>query len=109
MTIKIADRMLVQQLEQLAAAEHRSPEQIVADALRLYTSQPRKISGAEFLQSIAGQGRSGEADIPTGDEEVLTRLLASAPMLRDLTHILPGHASQAEYQRYLEQKYDLRD
>jgi predicted transcriptional regulator len=109
MTIKIADQELVQQLEQLAAAEHRSPEQIVADALRLYTSQARKISGIEFLQSIAGQGRSGEADIPARDEAVLTKLLASAPVLRDLTRILPGDASQAEYQRYLEQKYDLRD
>ena len=69
MTIQIVDQDLVRQIEQIAATEQRTPEQIVADALRLYTTQT----------------------------------------LRDLTNILPGHASKAEYQRYLEQKYDLHD
>ena len=109
MNIQIVDQALVEQIEQIALTEHRSPEQIVADALRLYTSQKQKVSGVEFLLSIAGQGHAGETDILEPDEEIMARLFASAPVLRDLTHILPTHTSKAEYQRYLEQKYDLRD
>lgn len=71
MNIQIVDQDLVQQIEQLSAAEHRSPEQIVADALRLYTSQKQKVAGVEFLLSIAGQGHSGESDVSERDEEIL--------------------------------------
>jgi predicted transcriptional regulator len=71
MHIQLVDEELVQQIEQLAAAEQRPPEQIVADALRLYTAQAPKISGVSFLLSIAGQGHSGETDISERDEEIL--------------------------------------
>jgi predicted transcriptional regulator len=72
MDIQIADQELVQQIERLADAEQRSPEQIVADALRLYTVQTQKMSGVQFLLSIAGQGHSGETDISERDEAILT-------------------------------------
>ncbi len=48
MVIEIIDQRLIQQIDQIAAAERRAPEQIVADALRLYTDQPRKKSGVSF-------------------------------------------------------------
>lgn len=109
MNIQIQDQELVQQIEQLAAAEHRSPEQIVADALRLYTRQTQQISNAASLLSIAGQENAGEFDTPERDKEILTKLLASAPILRDLTNILPHHASPIDYYHYLEQKYGLHE
>ena len=109
MNIQIEDQELVQQVEQLAAAEHRSPEQIVAAALRLYTHQTQQISDAASLLSIAGQELSGESATSERGKEILTELLASAPILRDLTNILPSHTSQTEYHRYLEQKYDLHE
>lgn len=71
MNIQIVDQELVRQIEQLAVAEHRSPEQIVADALRLYAGQTQKMPGVEFLLSIAGQGHSGETDISERDEAIL--------------------------------------
>jgi predicted transcriptional regulator len=71
MNIQIVDQDLVQQIEQIAATEQRSPEQIVAEALRLYATQKQKVSGVSFLLSIAGQGRSGERDVSERDEEIL--------------------------------------
>ncbi len=71
MNIQIVDQDLVEQIEQIAAIEQRTPEQIVADALRLYTFQAPKVPGVEFLLSIAGQGHSGETDISERDEEIL--------------------------------------
>lgn len=72
MNIKLEDQQLVRQLEQLAFSEKRPPEQIVADALKIYAAQMEKTSGIAFLRSIAGQGRSGHSDISTRDEEILT-------------------------------------
>jgi hypothetical protein len=36
-----------------------------------FKDQQKKISGVEFLLSIAGQGESGESDISERDEEIL--------------------------------------
>ena len=63
-------------IEELAKNEKRSPSAIVADALELYKSQntpqePTRMSGVEFLMSIAGQARSGESDVSSRDEEIL--------------------------------------
>ncbi len=59
-------------IKELAEREQRTPSEIVADALALYTSQKgKKLSGVEFLRSIAGQARSGEHDISSRDEEIL--------------------------------------
>ncbi|HEY84965.1 MAG TPA: hypothetical protein G4N96_07645 [Chloroflexi bacterium] len=71
MVIEIMDQRLIQQIGRIAATEQRAPEQIVADALRLYTTQPRKTSGVSFLLSIAGQGDSGVNDVSMRDEEIL--------------------------------------
>jgi hypothetical protein len=71
MNIQIVDQELVHQIEQIAATEQRTPEQIVADALRLYTTHKKRVSGVSFLLSIAGQGHSGERDISARDEEIL--------------------------------------
>jgi len=71
MSIQIIDQNLVRQIEQIAAAEQRTPEQVVADALRLYTTQRQKMSGVAFLLSIAGQGRSTESDVSERVEEIL--------------------------------------
>ena len=109
MNIQIEDQRLIQQIEQLAAAQHRSLEQVVADALRLYTRQMQELSDTALLLSIADHEHSGEVDTVERGEEILTKLLAAAPILRDLTNILPGHTSQTDYHRYLEQKYGLSD
>ncbi len=71
MVIQIRDKNLIRQLEQLASAEHRSAEQIMADALRLYSARANKISGISFLLSVASQGQSGETDVSTRDEAIL--------------------------------------
>lgn len=71
MTIEIVDEILIQQIEQIAVLEKRTPEQIVADAIRLYTTQTQKIPGVSFLLSIAGQGSSTETDVSTRDEQIL--------------------------------------
>jgi hypothetical protein len=71
MNIQILDQDLVQQIEQIAASEQRTPEQIVADAVRLYATQAKKVSGVAFLLSIAGQGHSSESDVSERDEEIL--------------------------------------
>jgi hypothetical protein len=71
MNIRITDQQLVQQIQQIAAAEQRAPEEVVADALRVYAAQSRKVNGVSFLMSIAGQGRSGESDVSERDEEIL--------------------------------------
>jgi len=91
MSIHIIDQELVQQIEQIAAAEQRTPEQIIGDALRLYTSQTQKVSGVSFLLSIAGQGRSGESDVSERDEEILA---AEVNPLRGW-HVEPKDADSA--------------
>lgn len=63
---------ILQRIEELADNEKRSPSEIIADALELYKSQKqKKMSGVEFLMSIAGQGRSNEDDVSERDEEIL--------------------------------------
>jgi predicted transcriptional regulator len=68
----VLDPEILQSIEELADREQRSPSQIVADALQLYKSRrKKKISGVEFLLSIAGQGESDEEDVSERDEEIL--------------------------------------
>ena len=63
---------VLQKIEELAGNEKRTPSEIVADALELYQSQKKKkMSGVEFLKSIAGHGRSNEDDVSERDEEIL--------------------------------------
>jgi hypothetical protein len=59
-------------IEELADKEKRTPSEIVADALELYKSQKKKkMTGVEFLLSIAGQGQSNQDDVSERDEEIL--------------------------------------
>jgi hypothetical protein len=71
MVLQIRDQSLIQQIEQIAGVEQRTPEQIVAEAVRLYAAQPKKVSGVSFLLAIAGQGASGESDVSERAEAIL--------------------------------------
>ena len=97
MAIQIIDKTLVQQIEKVAIYQHRTPEQVINDAFRLYlrskqltsqldltlqqtklstdladeTKETQKTSGVSFLLSIAGQGTSEETDVSERDEEIL--------------------------------------
>jgi hypothetical protein len=63
---------VLHKIEELAEQEKRTPSEIVADALQLYKAQKKKkMSGVEFLLSIAGQGKSGQNDVSERDEEIL--------------------------------------
>jgi hypothetical protein len=73
MSLQITDQNLVQQIEAIAATEHRSAEEILIDALHLYLEQSKKVSGVAFLLSIAGQGNSGQSDVSERDEEILAQ------------------------------------
>ncbi len=71
MVLQIRDQSLIQQIEQIAGAEQRTPEQIVAEAIRLYAAQSKKTPGVSFLLTIAGQGASGERDVSERAEAIL--------------------------------------
>lgn len=71
MNIQLTDEMLVQQIEQVAEKEQRTPEQIIREAVHLYTSYIQKTSSGSFLLAIAGIGRSGQGDIASRAEEIL--------------------------------------
>lgn len=71
MVIQILDQTLAQQIEEIATLEQRTPEQIVADAIRLYAAQAQKVPGVTFLLSIAGQGASTETDVSKRGEVIL--------------------------------------
>lgn len=77
MALQIFNRNLIKRIERLALSEQRSPEEILASALDVYTGQPHKKSGADFLFSIAGQGHSGQTDVAAHDEEILLRKIHS--------------------------------
>jgi hypothetical protein len=68
---------VLEKIEALADSEKRTPSEIVADALELYSSQrlqkpkQKKMSGIEFLYAIAGLGASNEHDVSERDEEIL--------------------------------------
>jgi predicted transcriptional regulator len=62
---------VLHKIEELAEQEKRTPSEIVADALQLYKAQKKKMSGVEFLLSIAGQGKSGQNNVSERDEEIL--------------------------------------
>jgi hypothetical protein len=51
--------------------ERRGPEEVVDATLPANDEQPRRMSGVEFLLSIAGQGESNETDVSERDEEIL--------------------------------------
>jgi predicted transcriptional regulator len=55
---------VLHRIEELAELEKRTPSEIVADALQLYKAQKKKkMSGVEFLLSIAGLGESDQDDV----------------------------------------------
>lgn len=59
-------------IEELADQEKRTPSEIVADALQLYKAQKKKkMSGVEFLLSVAGLGESDQEDVSERDEDIL--------------------------------------
>lgn len=63
---------VLNRIEELAVQENCTPSELVMDALELYKSQKtKKVSGVEFLLSIAGQGHSSENDVSERDEEIL--------------------------------------
>lgn len=77
MTVMLAPDIL-QSIKELAEEENRTPSEIVLDALQMYKAQNglskttvKKMSGEEFLLSIAGIGTSEEDDVSERDEEIL--------------------------------------
>ena len=71
MVIQIADQDLIEQIQTIANAQQKTPEEVVADAVHQYLDQTSKVSGVSFLLSIAGQGASGQHDVSERDEAIL--------------------------------------
>jgi hypothetical protein len=71
MSIQLNDEILVQQIEQAAEQERRTPEQIVREAMHLYITRVQRTPSNSFLLSIAGIGKSGQRDVASRAEEIL--------------------------------------
>ncbi len=71
MGIQVVDKKLVHQIEEIARQVRRAPEQVIADAVRVYKEQLQTDDGTPFWSAIMGLGASGEADVAARDEEIL--------------------------------------
>ena len=68
MTLQLANKTLLQQLEQISYQVQRSPEQIILEALHLYMKQKEITPLPSFWLAIIGLGSSDEVDVARRDE-----------------------------------------